>query len=81
MSFLPPPLDLGRIAGVLDELGAEIEALGAVLASDAELASAHSARLQAIDRIAQTQRAIAGLLRADCGVENLGLEKLRERLR
>ena len=73
-----------RAAAILAELGLEIERLGAELCADPAFAERHLAALQAIDRIAQQQHAIAILLQADCaasGVEQIGLHDLQQRLR
>ena len=73
-----------QIAEVLEELSQEVEALGASLCSDMDIAMRHMDTLQAIDLIAQKQRSLAAVLNADCvveGVERIGLEKLRERMR
>jgi CheY-like chemotaxis protein len=73
-----------QIAEVLEELSQEVEALGASLCGDMDIAMRHMDTLQAIDLIAQKQRSLAAVLNADCvveGVERIGLEKLRERMR
>jgi hypothetical protein len=73
-----------QIARILDELGAEIEVLGAKLCADSEFCDRHIAALQAIDLIAQHQRWLAELLRADChdtAVEHIGVEALQARFR
>jgi hypothetical protein len=73
-----------QIALVLEELSQEVEALGAALCSDTAVAVRHMDSLQAIDMIAQKQRSLAALLRADCletEVERIGLDILRERMR
>lgn len=73
-----------QIALVLDELAEEVEALGARLCVDMDVAVRHMDTLQAIDLIAQKQRSLAGLLIADCpaaGVERIAIDVLRERMR
>jgi len=73
-----------QIAAVLDELAEEVEALGAQLCVDMDIAMRHMDILQAIDLIAQKQRSLAGLLTADCpaaGVERIAIDVLRDRLR
>lgn len=74
---------LSEIAEVLLELCSEIEELGASLCRDPALMQAHIADLQAIDHIAQKQRALASLLTAECPVtalDSITLEDLKERL-
>ena len=71
-----------QIADILDEIGNEIEALGAALCDDPTLCARHIEALQSIDLIAQKQRWLAELLRADSHdaiVERIGVEALRER--
>ncbi len=63
-SFAPIPLE--RIATVLDGLAHEVESLGHELCSQPELLARFLGELQRFDRIAQFQREIAGLLRAEC---------------
>lgn len=78
------PIDLSRVAEVLDLLGEEVEALGRQLCADPALVSSYLTEMQAIDRIAQHQHALASLLRADCmssAINTLGLEELAHRLR
>jgi len=73
-----------QIAVVLEELSQEVEALGGALCGDIDIAMRHIATLQAIDLIAQKQRSLAALLRADCqeaGVEAIAIDALRERMR
>ena len=77
------PVDLTRVADVLDSLGAETEALGEALCADPAMVAAHLTRLQALDRIAQFQHALAAVLRSDCpsvAVEQSGLDELVERV-
>lgn len=83
MSRLFAPVDLSRCAAALDQLGADIERLGHSLCQDPHVLSAHVDTLQDIDRIAQYQRALARLLRADLCCEELaqsGLDDLIEAL-
>lgn len=73
-----------QIAMVLEELAQDVEALGASLCGDMDVAMRHMDNLQAIDLIAQKQRSLAKLLVADCletEVEQIGLDILRERMR
>lgn len=74
---------LPEVAAVLAELAEEIELLGARLCADPELAAGHLEELQAIDAIAQKQRLLAEVLRADCpisAIERIGVEDLKVRL-
>lgn len=74
---------LAAVAGILDELAADIELLGESLCADADLAARHMGQLQAFDLITQKQRALGNLLRADCPVSALSsidLEELKRRL-
>lgn len=71
-----------EMADVLAELSVEIDTLGAVLCSDPAFVAVHVEQLQAIDLIAQKQRSIATMLRAECpvsAVKALGLDELRDR--
>jgi len=73
-----------QIAVVLDELAEDIEALGTALCDDMAVAINHVDKLQAIDLIAQKQRSLARLLRADRPteeVERIAIDVLRDRLR
>ena len=77
------PAHLATIAEVLIELSGEIEGLGAQLCADPALILRHLAPLQAIDMIAQKQRWLATLLRAECpvsAVDSISVDALRERL-
>ncbi len=70
------------MAEVLDELGTEVEALGEVLCRDVGFASRHVRELQAIDLIAQKQRALAAILAAgfsDAEMRRISLDALRKR--
>lgn len=62
-----PPDDLQRaiIARELHALAVAIEDIGAGLCADPAVIAAHIALLQSIDLIAQRQRALADLMRAD----------------
>lgn len=73
-----------QIALVLEEMSHEVEALGATLCVDMDIAMRHIDTLQAIDLIAQKQRSLAALLTFDCpeaGIEQVAIDTLRERLR
>lgn len=70
------------MADVLNELGAEVEALGEVLCRDGAFVGKHVRELQAIDLIAQKQRALAAILAAgfsDEEMQRISLEALRLR--
>ena len=79
------PRELGHIvtaARILEELTVEIEALGTRLCGDPAVLAGHMSELQAIDLIAQKQRALSQLLLADCprtAVSGMGVEELRAR--
>lgn len=75
MSAAFAPIHLARVADVLENLAHEIEALGHDLCGDPELLARYIGELQRFDRIAQFQRELAGLLRADC--HRTALSKLR----
>ena len=88
--MFPPPIappnqaTHRQIAMVLEELAHDVEALGASLCGDIEVAIRHMDSLQAVDLIAQKQRSLAKLLNAECletEVERLGLDILRDRMR
>jgi hypothetical protein len=73
-----------QIAVVLEELSQEVEALGAALCTDMDIAMRHVDTLQSIDLIAQKQRSLAALLDADCPeaqIEQIAIDTLRERMR
>jgi len=73
-----------QIAVVLEEMSHDVEALGAALCVDMDVAMRHMDTLQAIDLIAQKQRSLASLLVSDCletGVEQIAIDTLRERMR
>ena len=83
MSALPAFVDLAAVAEILGELGHEVEQLAVALCLDPDVAARHMAALQAFDLIAQKQRGLAALLRADCPVSALaalGLEELQQRV-
>ncbi|GGC10837.1 hypothetical protein GCM10011494_31990 [Novosphingobium endophyticum] len=70
------------MAEVLNELGAEVEALGEVLCRDSGFVGKHVRELQAIDLIAQKQRALAAILAAgfsDQEMRRISLDALRSR--
>lgn len=70
------------MAEVLLELGTEVEALGEVLCRDENFAGRHLRELQAIDLIAQKQRALAAILAAgfsETEMRRISLEALRTR--
>ena len=70
------------MAEVLGELGTEIEALGEVLCRDDGFAAKHVRELQAIDLIAQKQRALAAILLAgfsDTEMRRITIEALHTR--
>jgi hypothetical protein len=83
VSLVPAFVDLAAVADILGELGNEVEALGVSLCCDPAVAASHMEALQAFDLIAQKQRGLAALLRADCPVSALaalGLDELKIRL-
>lgn len=70
------------MAEVLGELGAEIEALGEALCRDEGFAGRHMRELQAIDLIAQKQRALAAIVAAGFSAKEMrriNLETLHAR--
>src|SRR6476659_5756602 len=67
-----------EMAAMLAEISAEIEQLGEVLCDDPEFVARHVKELQAIDLIAQKQRALAEMLRAECPISALGAVGLEE---
>ncbi|KHK93104.1 hypothetical protein [Novosphingobium malaysiense] len=70
------------MADVLGELGSEIEALGEVLCRDEDFAARHMRELQAIDLIAQKQRALAAIIAAgfsEAEMRRISLEAIRRR--
>jgi hypothetical protein len=73
---------LTTVADVLHELASEIEELGTSLCMDPAIIAHHMGTLQSIDLIAQKQRWLATLLKADCplsAVNTIGVEALKAR--
>ncbi|RVU07854.1 hypothetical protein EOE18_01905 [Novosphingobium umbonatum] len=73
---------LTTVADVLHELASEIEELGTTLCMDPAIIAHHVGTLQSIDLIAQKQRWLATLLKADCplsAVNTIGVEALKAR--
>jgi hypothetical protein len=66
MSALPVMVDLAAVADILAEMSEDLEHLGATLCGNAAVANEHILELQVIDMIAQKQRALAELFRAEC---------------
>jgi hypothetical protein len=74
---------LQAVAEVLLDLSLEIETMGATLCADPDFVERHVQQLQLIDLIAQKQRSLATLLRADCpksAVSDICLDDLRAQL-
>lgn len=74
---------LQAVSEVLLDLSIEIEAMGATLCTDPDFVERHVQQLQLIDLIAQKQRSLATLLRADCpksAVSDICLDDLRAQL-
>jgi hypothetical protein len=70
------------MAEVLGEIGTEIEALGEFLCRDEGFAARHVRELQAIDLIAQKQRALAAIIEAgfcDNQMRRITIDVLRSR--
>ena len=70
------------VSDILGELAKEIEELGVLLCVDPVMMQKHVSALQSIDLIAQKQRWLATLLRADCPVaaaSTIDVEALRAR--
>ena len=70
-------------AGILTELAAQVEALGAELCTDPAVVVGHIDALQAIDLIAQKQLHLAELLVAECphaAVEAMRIEEVKRRI-
>jgi len=70
------------MAGILSEIGTEVEALGEVLCRNQGFAAQHMRELQAIDMIAQKQRALAALLSAglcEKEIRKISIDSLRTR--
>lgn len=81
----PWPSDphLRAVSEVLLDLSFDIESLGATLCADADFVQRHVQKLQLIDLVAQKQRSLAALLRADCpksAVAQICLDDLRAQL-
>ena len=75
---------LTTVSDVLNEIATEIEDLGAALCCDPVVIAGHVTKLQAIDLIAQKQRWLATMLRADCpltAIDTIGVDALRARFR
>ncbi|MCC2602483.1 hypothetical protein [Sphingopyxis yananensis] len=83
-SMIPPnPSLLQKIADELENMRQETESLGALLCSDPDVALRHMNALQSLDLLAQTQLALAKILRAENpedALANTDLHNLRERL-
>lgn len=70
------------MANILTELGDEIEALGEALCRDTGFAARHMRELQAIDLIAQKQRALAAIVAAgfsETELRRISLDALHQR--
>lgn len=73
---------LQTAADILVEMSEEIEALGEGLCIDPTIIANHVSALQGIDLMAQKQRWLAALLRAECfasEVSRISVDSLRER--
>lgn len=75
------------LADELMEMGASIETVATLLASDLALATRHLEALQSLDLLAQTSRACAALVRAgrdaeacEAAIMAIGLADLKQRL-
>jgi len=82
----PRPNDthLKEMAAMLGEISTQLEKLGKVLCHDAEFVDRHVHALQAIDLIAQKQRALASVLGAECpatALDGVGLEEIVTRFK
>ena len=84
-----PPVAAGAAAAAvllrfcILSLGSLLIGVGVSLCCDPAVAASHMEALQAFDMIAQKQRGLAALLRADCPVTALaalGLDELKLRL-
>lgn len=78
-----PAPHLKAAAGILAELAAQVEALGAQLCTDPAVVARHLTALQAIDLIAQKQLHLAELLVAECphaAVEAMRIEEIKRRI-
>lgn len=67
-----------EIAGIMSELAAEIEALGARLCCDPLVIERHFDELQRVDRLAQKIAAIGQVLDAECPITAAGALRLEE---
>ncbi len=79
---LTRPLVTG-VVEALNVMSRDIEALGASLCADAEIAARHAHSLQDVDRIAQVARQLATVLDAEHpadAVEHVGIDALRHQL-
>jgi hypothetical protein len=71
------------IGELLNELANDLEVLGSELCSDYALVARHLGALQAIDLIAQKQKALASVLIAECpadAIRNINLDIFAEKL-
>lgn len=74
---------MAAVGAILDELGQQVEGLGAVLCSDAAFVARHAVELQAFDSIVQKQRSLAALLLAECprsAFDRIGIDDLKAQL-
>ncbi len=74
---------MAAVGAILDELGMQVEELGALLCGDAAFAARHAVELQAFDSIVQKQRSLAALLLAECpqsAFDRIGIDDLKARL-
>jgi hypothetical protein len=81
----PWPKDphLRAVSEVLIDLSLDIETMGTTLCADPDFVERHVHQLQLIDLVAQKQRSLAALLRADCpenALAEICLDDLRARL-
>jgi len=75
---------LKEMATMLGEISTQLEKLGEVLCHDPEFVGRHVTELQAIDLIAQKQRALAAVLGAECptsALAGVGLEEVVTRFK
>lgn len=78
-----PEPHLREAAGILLELAAQVEALGARLCTDPAVIARHIGELQIIDLIAQKQIHLAELLLAECphaAVDAMSVEDVKLRI-
>ncbi|QQN73362.1 hypothetical protein [Croceicoccus sp. YJ47] len=71
------------VVEALNVISRDIEALGALLCADADIAARHAHSLQDVDRIAQVARQLATVLDAEHpsdAVELIGIDALRHQL-